>query len=51
MALKRTKSVLITLDDGVKEYLSHVQSRKIALSHMLISGLFHKRKMIQEYSH
>ena len=50
---KRTRSFLMSLDGSVEEYLCHIQSRKPSASpyiHILMSGLSHKRKMIQEYS-
>ena len=37
------------LEGSVAEYLSHMQKKKPCTSHTLMSTLFHKRKMIQEY--
>ena len=33
----------------VAKYLSHMQNRKPAASHILMTALSHKRKMTQEY--
>ena len=35
-------------EGSVAEDLSHVQNRKSAASHILMSTLFHKRKMIKD---
>lgn len=46
IAVKRTRSCLMTLEGiGVEEYLSHRQNRKSDISQILMSTLFHKRKM------
>ena len=37
------------LEGSIAEDLSHMQNRKHAASHILVSTQFHKRKMIQEY--
>ena len=49
-ASKRTRDCMMTLEGSVAEDLSHRQNRKPVASHILIRSLFHKRKMIQEYS-
>ena len=37
------------LEGSIAEDLSHMQNRKPAASHILVSTQLHKRKMIQEY--
>ena len=39
----------MTLKGCVAEYLSHMQNRKPAETHISMSTLCHKREMIQEY--
>lgn len=40
--------IIMTLDGGVAQYLSHMQNGEPAASHIFISNLFKKRMMIQE---
>ena len=40
----------MTLKGSVAEYLSHMENRKPAASHIFMSALFQKRKMIHECS-
>ena len=48
-SIKKARAIIVTLARRVAEYLSHMLNRKPASSHIMISTLFHKRKMIQEY--
>ena len=47
-ALNRNSGCAMALEGSVEEYLSNKQNRKPAASHILMSSLFHKKKMIQE---
>lgn len=50
IALKRTWGCMMMLEGSAAEDLSRMQNRKPAVSHIFMRALFHKRKVIQEYS-
>ena len=49
LALKRTWGSIMILEGSIADDLSHMQSRKPAVSHIFMRALFQERKMIQEY--
>ena len=46
----KNRVYIMMLEYNVAEDLSNMQNRKPAASHIFMSTLFHKRKVIQKYS-